>query len=573
MRGPEFSPKHRMSLPKHRYTRQFDTASADSLAQLSEWVPAGSAVLELGPAEGYFTRHLHETRQCAIDAVEIDREMAEKARPWCRRLIVGDLERMALAETFPAHAYDAIILADVLEHLRFPERILPQLAGLLKPGGACLISVPNIAYGGLIAELLEGRFDYRSEGLLDRTHLRFFTRDSLAALFDGTGWHAREWRPVMLPFFESEFRTRLETLPAAVATLLDSRPALHCYQWLAKITPEAQDGPEVPAALPAKPFSEHFPVRLFWADGDAPFDYSRSQVVWGKVGAERQTVRFTLPAEGRGRRLRLRLADRPGFVRLYSIGVRGEDGAVLWRWASGFGGAALGGAMAEMDCTGAGAYALAALRGAESWLDLPSAKDGNAVPGSVLVELGWPMSPDFLIARQGWERALIPLQMETNAVKALVGTRDLELAARDAALAERERLIVAGDAALAERDDIIAARDAVLAEKERAIAAGDTALAECARVIAAQDIALAERGNLIAGKDAALAGKDNTLNSLNAVLATQREALESQRETAAAQSAQIAALNSEIARMRSFSWWLRRALHWPGRALQRPRKP
>lgn len=573
MRGIEFSPQHRMSFPKHRYVRQFDTASADSLAQLSEWVPAGSTVLELGPAEGYFTRHLNETRQCAIDAVEIDREMAEKARPWCRRLIVGDLESMALAEVFPAHAYDAIILADVLEHLRFPERLLPQLASLLKPGGACLISVPNIAYGGLIAELLEGRFDYRGEGLLDRTHLRFFTRDSLAALLDGTGWHAREWRPVMLPFFESEFRTRLETLPAAVTTLLDSQPALHCYQWLAKAKPKTQDGPEGPAALPAKPFSEHFPVRLFWADGDAPFDYSRSQVVWGKVGAERQTVRFTLPAEGRGRRLRLRLADRPGFVRLYSIDVRGDGGAVLWRWASGFGGAALGGAMAEMDCTGGGAYALAVLRGAESWLDLPLAKDGNAVPGSVLVGLGWPMSPDFRIARQGWERALIPLQMETNAVKALVGTRDLELATRDAALAERDRLIVARDAALAEKDDVIAARDAVLAEKERAIAARDVALAERGNLIAGKDAALAERNAIIATRDTALAERDNTLNGLNAVLATQREALESQRETVAAQSAQIAALHSEIARMRSFSWWLRRTLHWPVRAVRCLRKP
>lgn len=520
MRGLEISPINaRMSLPKHHYVRQFDTASADSLAQLSEWIPAGSTVLELGPAEGYFTRHLNETRQCVIDAVEIDCEMAQKARPWCRQLVEGDLENMALADVFPAHAYDVIVLADVLEHLRFPERLLRQLSGLLKAGGVCLVSVPNIAYGGLIAELLEGRFDYRSEGLLDRTHVHFFTQHSLAALLDETGFYPWEWRSVTLPFFESEFRTRLEVLPTALTSLLDSQPALHCYQWLVKVRPIA---PETAPALPDKPFSERFPVRLFWADGEASFDYSRSQIAWGTVGAERQTVSFALPREGRAQRLRLRLADRPGFVRLYSISVFDEAGAIRWRWTSGFGSLALGEVMAEMTCAGAGPYTIAGLHGTESWLDLPWAKDGKGTAGTVQIELGWPMSPDFEIARQGLERALIPLQMEMNAVKALVGTRDVELATRDATLASR-----------------------------------DAEIAEC--------------GRLIVGRDAVIAERDDALSRLHVDLAIQRAALDAQHTTVAEQAAQITTLNSEIARMRSFSWWLRRTLDWPGRAVQRLR--
>lgn len=530
-----------MSLPKHRYIRQFDTASADSLAQLSEWVPVGATVLELGPAEGYFTRHLQETRQCVIDAVEIDHAMAEKARPWCRLLVEGDLDSMVLGDIFSAGSYDVIVLADVLEHLRFPDRLLRQLSGLLKTDGACLISVPNIAYGGLIAELLEGHFDYRSEGLLDRTHLRFFTQHSLATLLSETGWHPWEWQSVVLPFFESEFRTRVETLPSALAGLLDSQPELHCYQWLARIK---QLAPESPAPLPDKPFSQRFPVRLFWAAAAEAFDYSQSRIAWATVGSERQTVSFTLPKTGRVPQLRLRLADRPAFIRLYSIQVLDDEGRALWRWASEFGALALGNAMADMTCAEGGAYTLANLHSAESWLDLPCSNNAKGVAGSVVVELGWPMSADFGVAQQAWERALIPLQMEMNTVKALVGTRDFELATRDAAIAERERLIVSRDATLL-------VRDAAIAEREG--------------LIAARDAALVERDRIITARDAMIAERDDALQCLSADLAAQRA-------ITAEQSAQITTLYSEIARMRSFSWWLRRTLHWPVRAVQRLRK-
>ena len=422
-----------MPLSRYRYERQFDTTSGDSLAQLSEWVPAGSTVLELGPAGGYFTRYLQESLGCTVDAVEIDPEMAEAAKPWCRRLFQGDLETLALNDLFDAHAYDLIVLADVLEHLRFPERILRQLPLLLKDNGVCLISVPNIAYGGLIAELLEGRFDYRNEGLLDKTHVRFFTQHSLACLLGETGWHPWEWRSVDRPFFDSEFRTRLETLPTALTTLFSSRPELQCYQWLVKAKLNA---PETSPAFCPQPCSDHFPLRIFWVEEKQgeEFDYVRSQVAWGNVGIEQQSIRFSLAQGTQARRFRLRLADRPGFIRLYSIAIFGEQGETLWRWSSEFGHLALGRNFAGMTCMGADGYLLANLHSPESWLELPWEKGDGVVPVSVAIHLGWPMSGDFDSARQGWERTVVPLRQEMNAVKALVATRDVELAMRDANL-------------------------------------------------------------------------------------------------------------------------------------------
>ncbi len=76
--------------------------------------------------------------------------------------------------------YDCIVCADVLEHLKTPERVLTQCKELLKPGGRLIVSVPNAGYCGLVAELMQGEFRYRREGILDNTHLRFFTRKSLA---------------------------------------------------------------------------------------------------------------------------------------------------------------------------------------------------------------------------------------------------------------------------------------------------------------------------------------------------------------------------------------------------------
>jgi SAM-dependent methyltransferase len=510
-----------MPLSRYRYERQFDTTSGDSLAQLSEWVPAGSTVLELGPAGGYFTRYLQESLDCIVDAVEIDHEMAEAAKPWCRRLFQGNLETLVLSDLFDAHAYDVVVLADVLEHLRFPEQILLQLPILLRDNGVCLISVPNIAYGGLIAELLEGRFDYRNEGLLDKTHLRFFTRHSLTCLLGETGWYPWEWRSVDRPFFDSEFRTRLETLPTALTTLLNSRPDLQCYQWLVKAKLSA---PETSPTFYKKPFSEHFPVRIFWIEEnkEADFDYVRSQVAWGNLGIEQQIIRFSLPKGTQFDRFRLRFADRPGFIRLYTISVCGEQGETLWRWTSEFGHLALGENFAGMTCMGADGYLLANLHSAESWLELPWEKGDGVVPVSVTINLGWPMSGDFNIARQGWERAVVPLRQEMNAVKALVATRDVELATRDVELATRDVELVTRDANL-----------------------------------------LAQN-NVIAEKNLALAQLENSLSKQHDVLA-------GQIQDNLSQSAQISTLQNEIAQMRSFSWWLHRFFYWPSRIVHRLR--
>lgn len=501
-RHPIFLNSPRMTASIHRYERQFDTDSGDSLARLVRWIPHGSCVLELGPAGGYFTRYLHDSLGCTVDAVELDPTMADAARPWCRTMLVGNLDALSLHDLLPHADYDVILIADVLEHLRDPETLLNRLAHLLKPAGRCLISVPNIAYGGLIAGLLQGNFDYRAEGLLDSTHVRFFTRRSLARTLEATGWHPWAWEAVTLPYWASEFRLRIETLPRTLADFLNEAPELHCYQWLvqARRTPSGLS-PTLPDSWP----DERFPIRLFWACAAETFDYTRSQVVWGKIGADRQVQSFVLKDSISSARFRLRLADRPGFMRLHRVSLLADNGESVWQWIPTDGIDALCAQCLDVRLADTGDQAIAVLDGSESWLDLRGCNEQTPVR-SVEVVCSWPESADFAAARAGWEAATLPLRNELDSIKVLVATRDIELASRDAQLATQHSLLIK--------------------ENEH---------------LYIQELEILSQAR---------------------TLQIQANELETLKLSAEQQSAQITTLQSQVVRMQTFAWWLKRPLHW-----------
>jgi len=174
-----------------------------------ELVPPGSVVLDVGCASGYLARELVARGATAVDGLEYDPEEAEVARSTCRRVVVGSVEEPAIVAELPDGAYDAIVFADVVEHLRHPEQALTGLVPKLAPGGRFVISVPNVAHYSVRFGLLRGRFRYEDVGLLDRTHLRFFTRETLADFVASVG----------MTLNREEFTFRHLPPVAAVATL------------------------------------------------------------------------------------------------------------------------------------------------------------------------------------------------------------------------------------------------------------------------------------------------------------------------------------------------------------------
>jgi 2-polyprenyl-3-methyl-5-hydroxy-6-metoxy-1,4-benzoquinol methylase len=188
-------------------------------------VPPGAAVLDVGCASGYLARELLARGASAVDGIEPDPDDAATARAVCRTVVAGSIEEEATLALVADAAYDAIVLADVVEHLRDPEAALRGLVPKLAPGGRFVLSVPNVAHWSVRASLLRGRFRYEDVGLLDRTHLRFFTRESLLELLDACG--------LQLEREEHTFRGRTD--PEALGAIpLVGGPATRAYRPLAR---------------------------------------------------------------------------------------------------------------------------------------------------------------------------------------------------------------------------------------------------------------------------------------------------------------------------------------------------
>jgi 2-polyprenyl-3-methyl-5-hydroxy-6-metoxy-1,4-benzoquinol methylase len=142
-------------------------------------------VLDVGCSAGVLAREL-SAAGAVVDGLESDPLAAEEARQVCRQVLVGDLESMPLEPV--QGPYDVVLMADVLEHLRDPEAALRRLRPLLAEGGRLLVSTPNIANWSMRLLHLAGRWDYRERGIMDRTHLHFFTQRTLRATLKRAGY-------------------------------------------------------------------------------------------------------------------------------------------------------------------------------------------------------------------------------------------------------------------------------------------------------------------------------------------------------------------------------------------------
>lgn len=139
-------------------------------------VPKNSRVLELSCATGCIGEFLENSLGCKVTGVEIDKKSAKIASHKISKVIVGDLEdEKVQAKILEQQKFDVIFASAILEHLKQPEKIIKNLVISLKDDGFIIITLPNIAYWRVRFYLLFGRFNYTNSGILDKTHLKFFT--------------------------------------------------------------------------------------------------------------------------------------------------------------------------------------------------------------------------------------------------------------------------------------------------------------------------------------------------------------------------------------------------------------
>jgi glycosyltransferase involved in cell wall biosynthesis/2-polyprenyl-3-methyl-5-hydroxy-6-metoxy-1,4-benzoquinol methylase len=206
-------------------------------------IPSGSRVLETGCANGRFSSVLVE-HGCRVMGVELDPDAAAKAAEFCERVIIGDLEDAKIQAQIP-EGFDVMLFGDVLEHLARPWEVLRALRPRLNPGGCVVISIPNIAHWDARMGLLLGRFEYQYEGVLDGTHLRFFTQRTLGEMLEQSGYSIVDTsRVTTLPAWIYSIRLVRRYAPKVLLPLLERvAPNLFTLQFVVKAAPRAGDEP------------------------------------------------------------------------------------------------------------------------------------------------------------------------------------------------------------------------------------------------------------------------------------------------------------------------------------------
>ncbi len=230
------------SPPEPRYDFDgIDLESGSVHADVVQLVGSGKRVLELGPATGYMSRVFAE-HGCTVIGIEIDPAMAERAGEFCERVIVGDLDTLDLDAELGEERFDAIVAADVLEHLKDPLAALTRLKPFLDPAGSFVLSIPNIAHGSVRLALLSGNFTYRDIGLLDATHLRFFTRETIEKLLDESELGLADLRRHELNLDASEVSFDRTKVSPEVLEQLERDPDARTYQYVLKALPMPREG-------------------------------------------------------------------------------------------------------------------------------------------------------------------------------------------------------------------------------------------------------------------------------------------------------------------------------------------
>ena len=147
-------------------------------------MPPGARVLEVGAATGYLSEVIRDAG-FTVMAVEVDSAAAAIARSRRIDVCVSRLEELVVPETYGT--FDCLLLGDVLEHVADADSFLSAGLRYLRRTGCVVLSVPNVAHWSLRWSLLNGRFEYTRTGLLDDTHVRFYTAASLERILRALG--------------------------------------------------------------------------------------------------------------------------------------------------------------------------------------------------------------------------------------------------------------------------------------------------------------------------------------------------------------------------------------------------
>lgn len=222
-----------------KYDFVLDLNGANSLSLIIKHLSPNSRILEFGPANGRLTKYLKEKLFCEVDIVEYDEAAGQEAAKYALNSFVGkeigDIEKYKWLETLKLEKYNFIIFADVLEHLYHPEEVMKKCRTILAKNGVILISIPNIAHNSVLLGLINDEFQYNELGLLDETHIRFFTYNSFLRLISESGFAVTSQEAVYTNVGGNEIKFNYNMVTSDMARELKMRDKGNAYQYIFEI--------------------------------------------------------------------------------------------------------------------------------------------------------------------------------------------------------------------------------------------------------------------------------------------------------------------------------------------------
>jgi 2-polyprenyl-3-methyl-5-hydroxy-6-metoxy-1,4-benzoquinol methylase len=155
---------------------------------LAEFIPPIiKRSLDVGCASGVFSANLKEKYNNEAWGIEMVKSVAEIAKTRLDRVLTGAFDEVK--DELPDNYFDCVFFNDVLEHMPYPEDCLNEIKNKVAPGGCIVASIPNMRYIGVLLELVVRKdWRYRDSGIMDKTHLRFFTKKSILRMFADCGY-------------------------------------------------------------------------------------------------------------------------------------------------------------------------------------------------------------------------------------------------------------------------------------------------------------------------------------------------------------------------------------------------